>query len=154
MTPTSALTGAEARHSASTRFEGVTPEEVRSTGTGLYEVRTTAGVPVNLHDMSLTRVSHDAAARTLVMEFLYDDPQWTPPEAAATPVAVCSLDDVEVLEHADEPAPPDTPQDVLGIVQAFDVDERSGVFALWAYTTSWVFRASKVTIGLRSASTR
>jgi hypothetical protein len=137
---------------APTRFVGVTPDEVRAAGTGLYEVTTTAGIPVRLHDMSLTRLTHDAAARKLVMEFLYDDPQWTPPEAEATPVAVFAFDDVEVLEQQDEPAAPGTPPDALGQVQSFDYDERSGIFALSAYTTYWVFRASVVTLTLRSAS--
>jgi hypothetical protein len=137
-----------------TRFVGVTLDEVRAAGTGLYEVTTTGGVPVRLHDMSLTRLTHDAAARTLVLEFLYDDPQWTPPEAAVTPLAVFSFDDVEVVEQHDEPAAPDTPPDELGLVQGFDFDERSGVFALSAYTTYWAFIASVATLRLRSASNR
>jgi hypothetical protein len=80
---------------APTRFLGVTLDEVRAAGTGLYEVTTTTGVPVRLHDMSLTRLAHDEAARTLVIEFLHDDPQWTPPEAETTPLAVFSFDDVD-----------------------------------------------------------
>ncbi len=139
---------------APTRFVGVTLDEVRAAGTGLYELTTTTGVPVRLHDMSLTRLAHDAAARTLVMEFLYDDPQWTPPEAVATPLAVFSFDDVEVFEQEDETAAPDTPPDELGLVQGFDFDEWSGVFALSAYTTYWAFTASVVTLRLRSASNR
>ncbi len=139
---------------APTRFVGVTPDEVRAAGTGLYEVTTTAGVPVRLHDMLLTRLTHDAAARKLVMEFLYDDPQWTPPEAEVTPVALFSFDDVEVVEQQDDPAAPGTPPDVLGQVQGFDYDERSGVFALSAYTEYWVFVASVVTLTLQSASSR
>ncbi len=102
--------------------------------------------------MSLTRLTHNAAARKLVMEFLYDDPQWTPPEAEATPVAVFSFDDVEVVEQQDDPAAPGTPPDALRQVQGFDYDERSGVFALSAYTTYWVFRASVVTLTTEGAS--
>jgi hypothetical protein len=139
---------------APTRFVGVTLDEVRAAGTGLYEVTTTAGVPVRLHDMSLTRLAHDEAARTLVIEFLYDDPQWTPHEAESTPLAVFSFDDVEVVEQQDEPAAPDTPPDELGLVQGFDFDQRNGVFALSAYTTYWAFRASVATLRLRSASNR
>ncbi len=131
---------------APTRFVGVTPDDVRAAGTGLYEVTTTAGVPVRLHDMSLTRLTHDATARKLVMEFLYDDPQSTPAEAEA--VAVFSFDDVEVVEQQDEPAASGTPPKVLHEVQGFDYDERSGVFALSAYTTYWVFRASVVRLTL------
>lgn len=135
-----------------TRFVGVTLDEVRAAGTGLYEVTTTGGVPVRLHDMALTRLVHDPAARTLVMEFEYDDPQWTPPEAEATPVAVFSFVGVEVVEQEDDPAPPDTPPDALGQVSTFDYDERSGVFALSAFTTYWVFTADAASIALRPVS--
>lgn len=133
-----------------TRFVGVSPDEVRAAGTGFYEVTTTTGVPVRLHDMSLTLLTHDVGARTLVMEFLYDDAQWTPPEAVATPVAVFSFQDVEVLEQQDEAAAPNTPPNALGQVSGFDYDERSGIFALSAYTTYWVFRAGVATVALRS----
>ncbi len=135
-----------------TRFVGVTPDDVRAAGSDLYEVTTTAGVPVRLHDISLTRLTHDAAAHKLVIEFLYDDPQWTPPGAEATPVAVFGFDDVEVVEQQDEAAAPGTPPDVLRQAQSFDYHERSGVFALSAYTAYWVFKASVVTLTLRSAS--
>lgn len=137
-----------------TRFVGVALDEVRSGGTGLYEVYTTTGVPVRLHDMSLSRLTHDAAARTLIVEFVYDDPQWTPPTAEATPVAVFSFDDVEVLEQEDESAEPGTPPTALGQVQGFDYWESNGIFALQVYTTYWVFRASVVTLRLISASSK
>ncbi len=139
---------------APTRFVGVTLDEVRAAGTGLYEVITTAGVPVRLHDMTLTRLTHDAAARRLVLELQYDDPLWTPPEAEATPFAVLSFDGVEVVEQHDEPAGPQSPPDALGLVQGFDFDERSGVFALSAATTYWAVRAGAATLELRSASNR
>ena len=137
-----------------THFVGVTLDEVRCARTGLYEVKTTGGVPVRLHDMSLERLKHDLVSRTLVMEFRYDDPQWTAPEAWATPVAVFSFDNVEIVEQHDDPASPDTPQDALGQVSAFDYHERSGVFALSAYTTYWAFRASTASITLRPANQR
>ncbi len=136
---------------APTRFVGVTLDEVRAAGTGLYEVITTDGVPLRLHDMSLTRLTHDAAAGQLVMGFLYDDPLWTPPEAEATPVAVFSFDGVEVVEQEDEPAAPDAPPEVLGQVQVFDYHEPSAIFDLQAYTTRWVFRARVVTLSVHSA---
>lgn len=97
-----------------THFVGVTLAEIRSAGTGLYEVQTTSGVPVRLHDMALERLVHDGTARTLVMQFRYDDEQWTPPEAKATPVAVFSFDGVDVYEQQEDPAPLDTPPDALG----------------------------------------
>lgn len=137
-----------------TRFAGVTLDEVRCAGTGLYEVTTTDGVPVRLHDMSLERLSHDPAARTLILEFRYDEPEWTPPEAEATTVAVFSFDGVEVVDQQDDPATPDTPPSALGQVSSFDYDERSGVFSLSAYTTCWAFRASAASIALHPAHQR
>ena len=67
----------ENRQREPTRFVGVTLDEVRAAGSGLYEVTTPGGVPVRLHEMSLIGLVHDAAERTLVMDFVYDDPEWT-----------------------------------------------------------------------------
>ena len=137
-----------------THFVGVTLDKVRAAGTGMYEVTTTGGVPVRLHDMTLDRLVHDPVARTLLMDFRYDEEQWTPPEAAATPVAVFSFDGVEVVEQQDEPAPPDTPPNALGQVSGFDFDEQSGIFALSTFTTYWAFTADAASITLRSADNR
>ena len=137
-----------------TRFDGVPLDEVLAGGTGLYEVTTTSGVPVRLHDMSLTRLDHDPDRRTLLMEFLYDDPQWTPDAARQTPLAVFAFDGVEVVEQQDEPVEPGTPEHALGQVQGFDYHQASGVFALSAYTTYWVFRATRVALTLRATSSR
>jgi len=134
-----------------TRFVGVSLDEVRAAGSGLYEVTTTTGVPVRLHDMSLTRLVHDATARTLVIEFLYDDTTWTPPEAEATPLAVFWFEGVEVLQQQDEAAEPDTSPDVLGQVAWFNYEEPSGVFHLSTYTTDLVFSASVAAVMLQAA---
>lgn len=136
-----------------TRFVGVALNEVRAAGTDLYELTTTTDVPVRLHDMTFTRLVHDPAARTLVMGFLYDDPQWAPPRAKATPVVVYSFDGVDVVEQQDNPTAPGDPPDLLGQVSGFDYDERSGVIALSTYTTYWAFQASVLTITTRSART-
>ncbi len=135
-----------------TRFEGVSLAEVLAYNTGLYEVMTPSGVPVRLHDMSLTRLVHDPDRRTLLIEFLYDDPEWTPEAARLTPLAVFAFEDVEVLEQQDEPVDPGTPDAALGQVGGFDYHQESDIFALSALTTSWVFRASSVTLTLRAAT--
>ena len=135
-----------------TRFDGVSPDEVLAGGTGLYEVITTSGVPVRLHDMSLTRLDHDPDRRTLVMEFLYDDPQWMPEATRQTPLAVFAFDGVVVVEQQDQPAVPGTPEDALGQVQGFDYDQASGIFALSAYRTYWVFRAVSLNLTLRATT--
>jgi len=135
-----------------TRFEGVSLDEVLAGGTGLYEVTTSSGVPVRLHDMSLVGLSHDPDRRTLVMKFLYDDPQWTPDAARETPLAVFAFDGVEVVEQQDEPAGPGTPEDALGQVQSFDYHQESDVFALSAYTTYWEFRASRLALTVQAGT--
>lgn len=135
-----------------TRFEGVSLDAVLAGGTGLYEVFTSSGVPVRLHDMSLTRLVYDADRRRLMMTFLYDDPEWTPDAARDTPQAVFTFDGVEVLEQQDQPAEPGTPSDALGLVQGFDFHSQSGIFALSAYTTYWVFRADSLVLTLEAAS--
>ena len=139
-------------NASETRFDGVSLEEVLAGGAGVYEVTTTSGVPVRLHDMSLIRLAHDRDRRTLVMEFLYGDPQWTPEAARDTPLAVFAFDGVKVVEQHDEPAGPGTPEDALGQVDAFDYLEASGIFALSAFTTYWVFRATSLTLTLRAAN--
>lgn len=134
-----------------TRFVGVTLDEVRAAGSGLYEVTTTDGVRVRLHDMSLTRLVHDVAAGALVIEFLYDKPTWTPPEAESTPLAKFSFEDVVVLEQEDEPVEPDDPPEALGQVDFFHYNERSGVLTLSTWTTFWEFTASVVTLSMHSS---
>ncbi len=100
-----------------TRFQGVTLDAVRSSG-GLYEVTTTSGVPVRLHDMSFLDLTYaPTSPPSLVLRFAYDDPAWTPVEAARTPVAVFTFGGVLVLQHEDEPTTPDTPAEWLREVQ-------------------------------------
>lgn len=135
-----------------TRFDGVSLEEVLAGGTGLYEVKTASGVPVRLHDMSLVKLAHDPGHRLLVIDFLYDDPQWTPDAARDTPLAVSTFRGVEVLEQQDESAEAGTPEGAVGQVQGFDYNRSSGTFALSAFTTYWVFRAISVTLTLQAAT--
>ncbi len=53
-----------------------------------YEFQTEGGVWVRLHDMQFIGFGYEVPTAELTMRFVYDDPQWTPPEARATPVAV------------------------------------------------------------------
>ena len=141
--------GGEGGEGGEVRWDGVSLHEVLFAGSGLYDVMTTSGVPVRLHEMSLVDLRHDEDRRRLVVQFLYDDPAWTPEQARATPLAVFTFDDVEVLQQEDEPAEPGTPPDVLGEVHWFGYDPASGVFDLCACTTWWVFRASSVSLTMR-----
>lgn len=133
-----------------TSWTGVSLDEVLAGGSGLYEVTTTSGVPVRLHDMSLVALVHDEDRGSLVVELLYDDPDWLPEQARGTPRAVFAFDGVEVLLQEDKPTEPGTPGDVLGQVQSFDFDPTSGVFDLCAHTTWWVFRAAGVSLTMRA----
>jgi hypothetical protein len=67
------------------------------------------------------------------MEFLYDDPRWTPEAARQTPLEVFAFDGVEVVEQQDELAVPGTPEDALAQVQGFDYHHASGVIVLSAF---------------------
>jgi hypothetical protein len=83
-----------------TTFVGVSEDPKRgvlSAGTGLYEFWTDSDVPVRLHDMNFEGLDYRYDPRpTLVLRFRYDEAQWTPPEAIATPVVELTFDDVRV----------------------------------------------------------
>lgn len=76
-------------------------------GSGLYEVSTSDGVPVRLHDMALEELAYRPAAASLVLRLRYD-PAWTPPAAEATPVAEWRFEGVHLLRwEAEEVGPRD-----------------------------------------------
>lgn len=138
-----------------TTFRGLTREAVRTQETGLYEVLTTDGVPVRLHDMSFLGLTFEPSSPpSLVLRFGYDDPTWTPDVAMATPVAVFAFSDVVVLQHDDVPVEPGTPAGAVRQVCAFDHHEATATFTLSTFTTHVVFTASALTVSLESAEER
>ncbi len=136
-----------------TRFTGVTREEGQSYG-GLYEVRTTDGVWVRLHDMSFMDMTFEPASPpSLRLRFVYDDPQYTPEGAVATPMAVFTFGNAVVLGQEDERPEPGTPADWLRQVEEFSYDETTACFGLYTFTTSLVFTASTCTLTLEPLPT-
>ncbi|RJK92979.1 hypothetical protein [Vallicoccus soli] len=134
-------------------LRGVSLEEVRAGGTGLYELTTTSGVPVRLHDMAFKCMTYEPTAPpSMVLRFLYDDPAWTPREAVATPVAEFRFFDVIVLSHADEAAAPDTPPVTLRHVACFECDDSNGTFALSTSTMHLLFTAAEIEVRMQPLS--
>jgi hypothetical protein len=134
-----------------TTFVGVSENPrrgVQSAGTGLYEFWTDTNVPVRLHDMSFEGLDYRYDPRpTLVLRFRYDDAEWTPPEAVATPVVEMTFDDVSVRYWEEDAG---TAADVDGSFQqvsSFDYDERSE-FDLVTYSLRLTFSAQRVRIRL------
>lgn len=151
--PRTSSRGGPARVHTATRFEGLSVESIGAGGTGLFEVTTSSGVPVRLHDMSFVSLTYEPSSPpALTLRFGYHDPAWTPAAAADTPVAVFTFTGVLVLEHRDEPVPPDVPQRALRQVGGFDADEGSGTFALSTFTTYLVFTASSLSLTLEPAA--
>jgi hypothetical protein len=140
-----------------TTFVGVSEDPKRgvlSAGTGLYEFWTDSDVPVRLHDMNFEGLDYRYDPRpTLVLRFRYDEAQWTPPEAIATPVVEMTFDDVWVRcweEDAETLADADAP---LGLVSAFNYDERSE-FDLQTFALGLKFSARRVRVRLTSWGNR
>lgn len=134
-----------------TTFVGVSEDPrrgVQSAGTGLYEFWTDTDVPVRLHDMNFNGLDYRYDPRpTLVLRFRYDEAEWTPPEAVATPVVEMTFDDVRIRcweEDAEALADAEAP---LGQVSAFDSDEQSE-FELLTSSLRLTFSARRVRVRL------
>ncbi len=128
------------------QFHGL---DVGSVGpSGLYEVTTTAGVWVRLHDMSFLGLAYFCEPPVLTMAFRYEDPEWTPDSAVETPLAVFTFEGVHVHSWTDEEPTPDTPPGVLGQVSLFDYFRPTGTFHLSTYVVDFVFTATSVDLRL------
>lgn len=137
--------------SAATTFLGVSDDptrDLRSAGTGLFEFWTDTDVPVKLHDMRFEGLDYRIDPRpNLVLRFRYDEEEWTPPDAIATPVVEMTFDDVRVRYwEADEEAWADlvAPQ---GQVTLFDYIEPAE-FELQTDSLGLKFSASRVRVRL------
>jgi hypothetical protein len=64
---------------------------------------------------------------TLTLRFLYDDPQWMPPEAEETPVAVFRFTGVQVWQWEDDFDLSATPQEHRGQVSDLGYYEPTNV---------------------------
>ena len=116
-----------------------------------YEFQTDGGVWVRLHDMRFVGFEYRVQPPALTIRFLYDDPQWTPPEALATPLATFSFSDVQVWKWEDDFDLFETPVDARGQVGSFDFHPPSNVFSLGTMNTSLLFSAARLAVELERA---
>ncbi|RHA37745.1 hypothetical protein D1825_16010 [Cellulomonas rhizosphaerae] len=114
----------------------------------LYEFQTEAGMWVRLHDMRFIGFDYQVQIPTLTLRFVYDDPQWTPPEARATPVAVLSFREVLVHAWEDDDDLLGTPIEVRGQVGALDYLSSSNEFSLNTVNTRLRFSARSLEVHL------
>lgn len=138
-----------------TEFVGIAVRSFEPSGSSHpvpYEFWTESGVPVRLHDMSFTKFTYDVAPRTLTMRFTYEDPEWTPPEAVTTPVAVFGFAGVRVRRWEDESDLSRTPLDVRGQVSDFRYCARTNVFDLVTIDTRLLFTADRLSVSLERRS--
>jgi hypothetical protein len=86
---------------------------------------------------------------TLTMRFIYDGhPEWTPPEARATPVAAFSFSGVQVWEWENDFDLFEIPEEVSGQVGDLAYYPPTNVFELSTVNTSLIFSAARLTVGL------
>jgi hypothetical protein len=134
-----------------TEIVGVTTDprhDVASGGTGLYEFWTAGGVPVYLHDTTLVSIELRPPERRLIVRFDYGSPQWTPPEAAQTPIIVMQFDEVTISEWTqDSEADDETPVEVNGQVEDF-AHFNGNAFRLTTYQSEVQFSAGRLAVTL------
>jgi hypothetical protein len=129
---------------------GVTTDprhNLASSGTGLYEFWTAGGVPVYLHDTGLISVELRPIDRILTLQFEYNDPRSTPPEAIPMPVVVMRFEEVTIREweHDASDGGDGPPTEVDGQVGDFEYDDGE-TFRLTTYSFAVEFTASRLTI--------
>jgi hypothetical protein len=102
---------------------------------------------VRLHDTDLISVVLRPIDRTLTLQFEYDEPRWTPPEAVSTPVVVMRFEEVTIRDWEQAASDGDDvpPAEVHGQVEDFEYDD-SETFRLTTYSFAVEFTASRLTI--------
>ncbi|MCZ2828713.1 hypothetical protein O2W14_07715 [Modestobacter sp. VKM Ac-2986] len=113
-----------------------------------YQFSTADGVPVRLHDMQFIGLHRRVRPPTLTLRFRYDDPDWTPPEAVATPVAVFAFLGVQIWQWEDDHDLFEVPDDVRGQVGTFDWHAPTSTFSLETINTTLFFSADRLTVHL------
>ena len=113
-----------------------------------YEFETSDGVPVRLHDMAYEGFEFRVLPPTLVLRFRYDDPEWTPPTATATPVAVFTFTGVQVWQWEDEHDMFETPEAYRSQVRDLGWYAPTNTFSLETITTTLLFAADQLAVHL------
>ena len=133
---------------APVEFVGIAASSLQRPDFTPYEFQTDEGVWVRLHDMQFVGLDYRVQPPTLTMRFLYDDPEWTPPEARATPVAVFRFSDVHLWQWEDDYELLETPVAARGQVGALDYFPPTNVFSLGTMNTTCLFSASGLAVHL------
>lgn len=118
---------------------------------GPYEFSTEAGVRVYLHDADFLGLVWQPDA-TLRLYFPYD-PDWTPPEAKATPVVQLTFSQVQMLHWETDMEALSQSEPVLGRVSDFSWDG-SDRFDLATFTLSLSFSAGRMAVRLVHSAPR
>jgi hypothetical protein len=95
------------------------------------------------------RFDYQVQPPTLTMRFIYDDPQWSPPEACATPVVVLRFSDVQVWQWEDDYDLFESPVAERGQVRALDYYAPTNVFSLLTLNTRLLFSARRLMVELQ-----
>lgn len=114
----------------------------------LYEFQTAGGVWVRLHDMQFLGFDYRVQPATLTMRFVYDDPEWTPPDARETPVAVFTFGAVQVWQWENDHDVVETPVEARGQVNHLEPHEPTNVFSLGTMNTTLLFSAARLDVHL------
>jgi hypothetical protein len=103
---------------------------------------------VRLHDMQFLGFEYKVQPPTLTLRFVYDDPEWTPPEARTAPLAVFQFSDVLVWQWEDDHDLFETPVGVRGQVSELDYYGATNVFSLVTLNTTLLFSARRLAVRL------
>ncbi len=129
-------------------FSGIARTSLERPDFSPYEFQTESGVWIRLHDMRLLGFDYQVEPSTLTMRFLYHDPEWTPPEAVETPVAVFRFSDVQVWQWKDDFDLLESPPEYRGQVSDLGYYQPTNVFSLETLNSSLLFSASRLQVEL------
>jgi hypothetical protein len=130
-------------------FSGIASASLERPDFSPYAFQTDSGVWVRLHDMRFMGFDYQVQPSTLTLRFVYDDPEWTPPEATGTPVAVLRFSGVQVWQWEDDFDLFETSQEHRGQVSDLGYYEPTNVFSLLTLNSSLLFSASGLAVELK-----
>ncbi|KGM08551.1 hypothetical protein [Cellulomonas bogoriensis] len=133
---------------AAVGFTGIAASSLERGDFTPYEFQTDTGTWVRLHDMQFVGFDYRVQTPTLTLRFVYNDPEWTPPGARATPVAVLKFRDALVHAWEDDDDLLGTPIDVREQVGDLEYRSSTNEFLLETVSTRLHFTASSLAVHL------
>lgn len=112
------------------------------------------GLWVRLHDMQFLGFDYQIEPPTVTTHFRYDDPEWAPPGAGRTPVAVSRFSDVQVRRWEDDVDRIETPAEYRGQVSDLRYHQPTNVFSLLTLNSSVLFSAGRLDVTLEPRTDR